>query len=101
MTRRPNSTPPSGPGLTVTLQPHERSFLRANRTHGGVQDLENWVLENLDGEGVVKLDPVHLERLIRCCKNYGSGGPQSRLRAAFIPALRRVGVDVLPQWRAP
>jgi hypothetical protein len=100
--RSPNRTPPTRPGVLLTLRPHERAFLKENRSRGGYQDLENWLLE-ATRDGPVFLDPVRLERLLRCCdpNRYGSGGPNGRLRSACIPALRRVGIDLQPEWRAP
>jgi hypothetical protein len=98
MARKANATPPRGPGTVMVLQPHERRMLKVNRTRGGYQDLENWVVENTDASGRCELDPVHFERLVRCIKKYGGGGPNSRLRNACIPALRRGGIDLLPDW---
>lgn len=98
--RKANDNQPTPPGITVTLLPHERGFLRHNRTHGGYQDLENWV-HTQSAAGAFHLDPVRLERLIRCIQRYEQGGPNNRLRRAFIPALRRAGIDLLPEWRAP
>lgn len=99
--RKANGTKPTRPGVLLTLLPHEHSFLKHNRTRGGLQDLENYLHEATRDGRACFLDPAHLERVMRCCQKYGGGGPQSRIRAACIPALRRVGIDLLPEWRAP
>jgi hypothetical protein len=60
---------------------------------GGYQQLENWIIQNTDPQtGRCHFTSNRLERLIRYCKNYGSGGPNDRLRRACIPALRRHGL---------
>jgi hypothetical protein len=97
--RKANDAGPTPPGVVLTLLPHERGFLRHNKSKGGYQDLENWLWTH-SALGPFLLDPVRLERLIRCIKNYGTGGPNNRLRRAFIPALRRAGIDLLAEWRA-
>jgi hypothetical protein len=90
--------------------PHELRFLRLNTPGpsgkmGGYQQFENWILRNTDtASGSCLFDPVRLERLMRYCKprnGYGPGGPNGRLRNACIPALRRIGIDPAPDWRAP
>jgi hypothetical protein len=100
--RKPNRTPPSaaGPGLKVTLLPHEIRGLSPHYPHGGggLQGLVNWILDNTDPvTGVCFFPPDKLERAIRYIHpDYGPGGPQSRLRGYLTPGLRRAGVDPLP-----
>jgi hypothetical protein len=99
MGRKPNINPPTRPGLSVQLMLHEVRRLKINKTQGGWQDLENWIVGNIDSNLSIFLDPVHLERIERCCLNYGPGGPNARIRGVFIPALRRHGIDLAPEWR--
>jgi hypothetical protein len=107
MTRRPNDNDPTPLVRVVTLEPHEVRFLKRNTPGpsgklGGYPRHENWILDNLDPETLqVELDPIKLARtLVYISPKYGNGGPNSRLRAAMIPALRRAGIDVLPEWRS-
>lgn len=102
MTRKPNTTQPSKPGLVLIFRPHEFGLLKLNTPGpsgklGGYPREENWLVANTDPVTFrCELDAVHLERLIRYCTGYGPGGPNKRLRAACIPALRRVGIELLP-----
>lgn len=110
MTRRANRTLPQPRGLVVTFAPHELRFLRLNTPGpsgkmGGYQQLENWIIRNADtASGVCEFDPIRFDRLRRYCNpradGYGSGGPNGRLRKCCIPALRRIGIDLLPEWAA-
>jgi hypothetical protein len=91
------------PGKTITFKPHELRFLKLNTpgdsgVMGGYQRMENYLLEHVSTLGEVYLDVKLLERLVRYCMNYGSGGPNGRLRNACIPALRRIGIECLPGW---
>ena len=104
MTRRANSNGgPTLPGFTLKFAPHEFRRLKRNPPGGGGwQQFENILIEQTDpGTLTCPLNPTHLERLIRYCKSYGPGGPNKRIREACIPALRRIGIDVAPEWRAP
>lgn len=108
MARRPNNNDPTPPVTTVTFKPHEIGGLKHNEPGpsgllGGYPRHENWTLENTDPKTLrLDLDPVRLERTIRYIgPKYRDGGPNRRLRRAYIPALRRIGIDVLPEWRAP
>lgn len=100
--RKANAKPSGLPGASVTLTPFEAGELKCNMTRGGYQDLENWLINNMDAATcAIWLDPVMLERVIRCCKKYGPGGPNKRIRSAMIPALRRAGIEVMPEWKLP
>jgi len=111
MTRRANINTPTPLETTVTFLRHEFFGLKHNTPGpsgrlGGYPRHENWVIENTDRATLrLVLDPERLQRTITYIKpgerGYGPGGPNARLRRAFIPALRRVGIDVLPEWRAP
>jgi len=103
MPRKPNQNPPTQPGKTLWLKPHEVMFLKINKPGksgalGGYQRMENYLLEHVTTGGGVYLDVKMLERLVRYCMNYGGGGPNSRLRNSCIPALRRIGIECLPGW---
>lgn len=107
MTRKSNENAPRPPGQVVYLQPQEIARLKHNQPGpsgllGGYQREENYLLEAIDrASGRCALDPVHFERVYRYCgPAYRRGGPNGRLRAAFIPALRRIGIDPWPGWRA-
>lgn len=110
MTRRANKKPPEAPGVTLHFLPHEVGFLKRNEPGpsglmGGYQREENWLIDHIDRTtGECHLDPVHFERICRYCrsdkKGYGPGGPNARIRAACIPALRRAGIDLAAEWRA-
>lgn len=108
MTRAPNKTPRNA-SVTVALffQPHEFKSLKHNSPGpsgklGGYPRHENWLIAHTNQKTLcVVLDPTRLERTIRYCRSYGDGGPNRRLRSACIPALRRVGIDLQPEWRAP
>ena len=100
MTRQANGSPPRrfAAGVTLVFKPHELRMLKRNvpgpsGALGGYQRMENYLVENV-AEYAVFLDPIRLERLIRYIGNYGSGGPNGRLRDAGIPALRRAGIEV-------
>lgn len=96
--RRPNAKPGrDAPGVTLAFLPHLFAILKRNTTAGGYQDFENWLLDNTDPVTLqCVLDPVRLERLMRYCRSYGAGGPNKRIRAACIPALRQAGIELLP-----
>lgn len=110
MTRRANKKLPDAPGVTLHFLPHERAFLKWNEPGpsglmGGYQNEENWLILNIDkSTGRCALDPIHFERICRYCRpdprGYGPGGPNGRIRAACIPALRRAGIDLAAEWRA-
>jgi hypothetical protein len=94
-------------GQAFQFERHEFKILKHNKPGpsgviGGYQGMENILIAQTNETtlGCV-LNAKHFERLTRYIKNYGSGGPNGRMRAACIPALRRVGIDLLPEWRAP
>ena len=110
MSRAPNKNRDQAPpGRVMTFLPHEFAYLKYNyppsgnpKDLGGYQKEENWLIDNTDRvTWDVVLDPVHLERVPRYCSNYGSGGPNARIRKACIPALRRIGIEVLPKFNKP
>jgi hypothetical protein len=111
--RRPNRNDPTPLHVTVPVQPHELSWLKRNteprpkadgkrRPMGGYPLMENWCLDAYDpATGTITFDPIHFERLwTYISPKYGQGGPNGRLRRCFIPALRRIGRDPLPDWAA-
>lgn len=108
MTRKANETPrdPNATSLRIRFEPHEFARLKHNPPGasgkiGGYQRHENWIVEHTDPNTLeCELDPERQERTRRYIRNYGSGGPNGRIRAACIPALRRAGIDPLPEWRA-
>jgi hypothetical protein len=98
--------------ITVPLRLHEYRWLKWNvepapkpdgkrRPLGGYPRLENWCIEHFDTKASsITFDPTHFARLWEYVSpKYGGGGPNRRLRACFIPALRRIGRDPLPEWR--
>jgi hypothetical protein len=108
MARKPNDNDPTPLGKVLTFQAHEFGFLKRNKPGpsgklGGYPRHENWLIDNTDQVTFkVVLNPVKLARTIEYSQpHYGRGGPNSRIRAACIPALRRIGIDLLPEWRAP
>ena len=106
MTRSGNRNAPTRPATVLTFAPHEFKWLKHNEPGpsgllGGYQRLENHIVERTDPTSLrCPLDDVRLPQLIRCIQKYGDGGPNRRLRAACIPALRRAGIDLQPEWRA-
>jgi hypothetical protein len=106
-TRSPNHVAPSPPGFVMFFQPHEYRMLKRNQPGlsgalGGYQRHENWLIEHTDPATLrCELPPQQFERTVRFIKRYGKGGPNRRIRDACIPALRRAGVDLQPEWRAP
>jgi hypothetical protein len=105
--RSPNRNAPTPLELPLQFQPHEFRMLRFNRPGpsgllGGYPRHENWLIEHTDaGTLVCKLPPAQLARTIKYIKCYGTGGPNQRIRNACIPALRRAGIDLYPEWRTP
>lgn len=106
--RKANKTPRDrGVGLLrLRFLPHE--FARLKRVWpgpsgviGGMGLFENKLMDITDRQTLVcELDPVLQDRLERYITKYGPGGPNRRIRAACIPALRRLGIDWLPEWPA-
>jgi hypothetical protein len=94
-------------GRTIPFQPHEVRMMKINTPGpsgkiGGMGGMENHIVRTVDRTTwQCWLDAVLVERLIRYCQKYEKGGPNQRLRDACIPALRRIGIDLAPKWRAP
>jgi hypothetical protein len=66
---------------------------------GGWPGLENWILDHTDPLTLeCGFDAVHGMRLIVYYKSYDRGGPNARVRAACGPALKRIGIILLPGW---
>lgn len=110
MTRKPNSTTTRTPaGLTVVFLGHEIRMLKRNvppngdrNKLGGMQNLENWLLNNTDPVTLVcHLTPRELEMWIRYIQRYARGGPNQRLRDVGYPLLRRYGIELQPGWASP
>ena len=107
MPRRANRKPPSSPSTRICFLPHE--FARLKRRVpgpsgklGGYQNLENWLIDNTDPVTLCcDLPPEKFDMLCRYCKRHGPGGPNSDIRSACVPPLRRIGIDLFPEWRAP
>lgn len=104
MTRKANRNPSKPIQLVVPLQPHE--WKRLNPPYppggGGYQGMVNYCIANTDPTTLhCALDEVHKARLITYVQNYGPGGPNKRLREVFIPALRRVGIELLGDFASP
>ena len=106
--RKPNKNPAHAPpGMAFQFAPELFAILKFNHPGpsgkiGGYQKMENILIECTNKITLVcVLNAKYFERLTRYIQNYGSGGPNGRMRAACIPALRRIGIDLLPGWRAP
>jgi hypothetical protein len=106
--RRANANAPTRLAVVLVFQPHELRGMKHNERSaagnlGGFPKLENRLLELTDPDsGICALGPEDFTRLIvYMLRNYGSGGPNGRVRAAAIPALRRAGIDLCADWRAP
>jgi hypothetical protein len=101
--RRKNSTTGRAPlGFVLTFNNEEFSTLKVNRpgpsgTLGGLGKHENRLIDLTDPNTLhCPLDPVDFTRSVMYCLNYGGGGPNGRIRAACIPALRRIGIALTP-----
>lgn len=107
MSRKPNQRSPQPICLRLVFQRHEVRRLKLNMPSaaghlGGFPRLENWLVKNIDtATGELTLDAKHEARLRHYIQNYGPGGPNGRVRAACVPAFRRAGIDLLPDWGAP
>jgi hypothetical protein len=106
--RKPNKNrTPAPAGQAFTFLPHEFAILKFNKPGpsgviGGYQGMENIVITCTNKTTLTcVLAAGHFERLVRYIQKYGDGGPNKRLRNACIPALRRINIDLLPDWRAP
>jgi hypothetical protein len=107
--RQANRTPtnPRASISEVTLKPHEFAWLtyreaKPGKQLGGYQRMVNWVIDTTDRQTmIIALDPLRFERLKRYIQRYGGGGPNTELRRCFIPALRRIGIDLAPEWATP
>jgi hypothetical protein len=97
---------PAPAGIAFQFTAQEYAILKFNHPGasgviGGYQKMENIVVETTNKTTlVVVLNAIHYERLTRYIKSYGDGGPNKRLRKACVPALRRIGIDLLPGWVA-
>jgi len=106
MKRRPNKSGPStrDPTTEFDFLPHEFKTLKINTPGpsgrmGGYQDMENDVIACTDAVLHCTLTDELFARLCRLIKRHGPGGPNKRLRTACVPALRRIGIDLVPEWR--
>jgi hypothetical protein len=107
LARKANRNPSVGRTYAVTFLPHEfKRFKRypvnpkPDSKIGGEQGMVNWIFDNTDRATLVcVVTPDRLERWIGYIKRYGNGGPNKILRETGIPALRRIGIDLLPEWR--
>lgn len=111
MARTPNSTkslPLAAdhglPAITVGFTAEEFSRLQYNKPGksekmGGYQGTENLLISLTDPATLLcRLDPDQHNRLQSDCTRDDKGGPNSRIRSACIPALRRLGIELLPQF---
>lgn len=104
--RSPNRNREPAPlGLVLTFTDGEVQTLKHNEPGpsgdlGGWGRLENWLLENTDAQRRCVLDPLHWMRLTVYYKSEAKGGPNYRVRAVCGPALRRIGIILLPGWGA-
>lgn len=106
MIRRPNKVTERAPlDLVMEFLPHEFAVLKHNppgptgKKGGGMQGMENYLVANTDRATLrVRLDPEHNNRLQHYIMNYGPGGPNGRMRRACIPAYRRLGIELLPEF---
>jgi hypothetical protein len=70
---------------------------------GGWPRLENQLISATDPEsGICTLYPEPFTRLIAyLLRKSGPGGPNGRVRKVCFPALRRIGIELVPGWQAP
>jgi hypothetical protein len=110
MTRRANKTPrdPLAAGFWLEFLPHEFRRLKHNpiptsgKKPGGMARLENHLVAETEPATLrVWLDDTRNSRCQRYCMTYGPGGPNQRIRDACIPAYRRAGIELVPDWCAP
>jgi hypothetical protein len=90
------------PGIVLAFTRDEFRTLKRNTPGpggqlGGYPSFENILIDLTHPRTLhCPLSAAHFERLVRYIKNYGPGGPNGRIRAACVPALRRCGIDVEP-----
>jgi hypothetical protein len=111
--RRANRKPSRAkPGIVLHFLPHEARTMKHNEPGpagvlGGWGGLENWLVANTDPATLCcgLTEKIQARLLHYLTANYGPGGPNSRVRAACIPALRRAGIEVqaarAPETREP
>lgn len=109
--RRPNRTTdrtevqPEPTGITLILTKLEQGFLKRQkgRTLGGFQLCENMLLDLLNPlTGEIVLDPMQHGRVKYYCLtgDKNGGAPNSDIRNSCIPAFRRKGIELLPDFSA-
>lgn len=114
MTRRPNRKttveipdPNHGqPAIELQLLAHEYHGMKTNKATGpgalgGYQQCENMLLALTDPQTLrCPLSPDQNALVQRRCKGGATdgGGPQARIRGACIPAYRRLGLELLPEF---
>jgi hypothetical protein len=98
--RKANANPSKPPSYTLTFLPHEaKRFKRYRSKGGGYQEMVHWFFDNIHPLTLTAtFDAVRLERLIRYVKKYDGGGPNQILRDSCIPALRRIGIELQPDF---
>jgi len=110
MTRRANKTPrdPLAAGFWLEFLPHEFRRLKYNHPPatgtkvGGAGRTENHLVDHTCRVTLrVWLSDDKNSKLQRLCMKYGPGGPNKRVRDACIPAYRRAGIELVPDWCAP
>lgn len=114
MTRKPNRKtthepvdPNHGlPAFTLQFLPPEYHGMKTNKAVGpgalgGYQQCENMLLALTDPQTLqCPLSPDQNALVQRRCRAVmtDQGGPQARIRTACIPAFRRLGVELLPEF---
>jgi hypothetical protein len=86
--------------VVVTFLPQEFRVMKINKPGpsgllGGWQRMENWIVQSTDRKTLKCVFPAEkLAQLKYYMTHYGQGGPNSRVREACAPALKRAGINI-------
>ena len=92
------------PEITLEFTPDEFSRMEYNKPGksekmGGYQGTENLLISLTDRDTLrCRLESDQHNRVRSDCQRDDKGGPNGRIRSACIPAFRRLGIELLPQF---